>query len=210
MNTLLLNIDSPLQSWASYEGIYEKPTNKEPTKSGILGMICSAEGLLRDKAQARLIELNQLRMGVLVIQEGIPIKDYQIIGNGGLEEKNLYLIKTTPKNRIINKYYLANARFIVGLEYDDRNLLLKISKSLDNPKFHIYFGRKCCVPASRIVLGEGDGIVEKSLEDALKSIGNDRMILEDENGSIRSLDKPISFANGDKQYHFRRVRQECI
>ena len=44
MSTLVLRLAAPMQSWGSDSKYNIRKTNREPTKSGVLGMIAAALG----------------------------------------------------------------------------------------------------------------------------------------------------------------------
>ena len=77
MATLLLRLAAPLQSWGADSKFEIRKTNREPTKSGVIGLLAAALGLARDDDQA-LQRLNGLRFAVRVDQEGELLVDYHI------------------------------------------------------------------------------------------------------------------------------------
>ena len=60
MATLLLRLAAPMQSWGIDSKFDTRKTNREPTKSGVIGLLAAALGLRRDADQA-LERLNRLR-----------------------------------------------------------------------------------------------------------------------------------------------------
>jgi len=77
MATLLLRLAAPLQAWGSDSKFETRKTNREPTKSGVIGLLAAALGLRRDEREA-LARLAQLRFGVRVEREGQLLVDYHI------------------------------------------------------------------------------------------------------------------------------------
>ena len=47
MATLLLRLAAPLQSWGADSKFETRKTNREPTKSGVIGLLAAALGLRR-------------------------------------------------------------------------------------------------------------------------------------------------------------------
>lgn len=47
MATLLLRLAAPLQSWGSDSKFETRKTDREPTKSGVVGLLAAALGLRR-------------------------------------------------------------------------------------------------------------------------------------------------------------------
>lgn len=78
MNTLLLRLEGPMQSWGVQSRFGMRDTESEPSKSGVIGLLCAALGLPRS---ANLENLVALRMGVRVDREGKISVDYQTAQN---------------------------------------------------------------------------------------------------------------------------------
>ena len=81
-NTLLLRLEGPLQAWGDTSKFVIRRTMEAPTKSGVLGLLCCAMGLSREKAREGLPELNGLAMGVRIDRPGTRWWDYQTVGAG--------------------------------------------------------------------------------------------------------------------------------
>lgn len=152
--TLRLRLAGPLQSWGTRSRFTERDTANEPSKSGVLGMICAALGRSRDAA---LDDLISLRMGVRVDLPGRIERDYHTAAN---------VPNTEGKQRntvVSNRFYLADAAFLVGLE-GDGDLLKRIDGALQNPRWPLFLGRKACPPTPPISLG----VVESDLRAVLE------------------------------------------
>jgi CRISPR system Cascade subunit CasD len=172
-----------------------RDTGREPSKSGVVGLLCAALGRSRE---APVDDLTALRMGVRVDQEGTVTRDYHTAQNvlkasGGIKD-------TEPSNR----YYLTDARFLVGLQGADLDLLSTLHKALAQPVWPLYLGRKACVPGQPVWLKDGlrrDTALETVLARYpwLGACNHEpepqlRLILEDETGTEVRPDQPISFA----------------
>lgn len=48
MSTLLLRLAAPLQAWGTESKFESRRTQREPSKSGVIGMLAAALGLRRD------------------------------------------------------------------------------------------------------------------------------------------------------------------
>lgn len=202
MATLLLRLQGPMQSWGTTSRFDERDTQLEPSKSGVLGLICAALG--RDRSEP-VGDLAALRMGVRVDQEGVPMRDFQTIGGDRDPEKQKKSVLTASgdfrKDPVVSpRYYLSDAVFLVGLE-GGLPLLACIHDALHRPVWPLALGRKSFVPSVPVHLP--DGLVETELEQALTewpALAGDgtqarRLVLEDvSEGAIR-LDQPVaSFA----------------
>ena len=60
MATLLLRLAAPLQAWGADSKFETRKTAREPTKSGVIGLLAAALGLRRDETEP-LTRLAQLR-----------------------------------------------------------------------------------------------------------------------------------------------------
>lgn len=168
--TLLLRLVAPMQSWGVQSRFEIRDTVTEPTKSGVIGLICAALG--RDRTEP-IEDLAKLRMGVRIDREGIMRKEYQTalkVIQASSKNDNTGLKDCQPSTR----YYLADAAFLVGLEGEDKNLLKTIDVALQNPRWFLFLGRKSFVPSEPIFLPRGKKVnppylIEQSLEDALLS-----------------------------------------
>lgn len=193
MVTLLLRLQGPMQSWGSTSRFDERDTQLEPSKSGVLGLVCAALG--RDRSEP-VEDLAALRMGVRVDREGVPMRDYQtatgvVIASSGKADRERTVVSP--------RYFLADAVFLVGLE-GERSLLRRIHVALGRPMWPLALGRKSFVPSAPVQLP--DSLVDAPLAQALtqwpllvgkrESDGWPRGLLEDETeGSVR-LDQPIA------------------
>lgn len=148
MATLLMRLQGPMQSWGTTSRFDERDTQLEPSKSGVLGLVCAALG--RDRSEP-LEDLASLRMGVRVDREGIPLRDYQT-ATGVLVASG----KADPRRTVVSpRHYLADAVFLVGLEGRDQALLERIQQALRAPFWPLCLGRKSFVPGSPVWLPEG-------------------------------------------------------
>jgi CRISPR system Cascade subunit CasD len=199
-----------MQSWGVQSRFSIRDTGREPSKSGVVGLLCAALGRPRD---APVRDLAALRMGVRVDQEGSVDYDYQTAmevlkaGSRGT--------KTTEPSR---RYYLADARFLVGLEGDDLPLLQGIHVALRDPRWPLYLGRKAFVPGEPVWLEDGlrpDETLRQALE-TFRWLGPDhqepetelRLVLEDPDGAQVRSDQPVSFAK--RHFAPRHVRTTFI
>ena len=220
MATLLLRLAAPLQAWGADSKFETRKTGREPTKSGVIGLLAAALGLRRDD-EAALQALAGLRFAVRVDQEGQLLADYHTAGNPLPHE----VARARAAGKTVNaqpyvthRYYLADAVFLAGLESDDEALLQKIAAALSRPVFPLFLGRRACPPTMPLCLG----IRQARLLDALQSEppqtaawhrtdGKSYRIVTDaapgEPGAAARRDLPLSFSPIHRQYGYRAVRQ---
>lgn len=137
MSTLLLRLAAPLQSWGTDSKFETRRTGKEPSKSGVIGLLAAALGRRRDES---VEDLNRLRFGVRVDQEGTLLRDYHTVK----AEKTAY---------ITERYYIQDAVFLAGLESEDDTLLRELEQALHAPAFPLFLGRRSCPPDYPLCLG---------------------------------------------------------
>ena len=168
MNTLLLRLAGPMQSWGTQSRFFTRDTGLEPSKSGVIGLLCAALGWGRETS---LEELAGLRMGVRVDRAGVMKMDYQTAGGGTLPDGSPYGVRRASDTRgetvLSDRYYLADADFLVGLESDDAGLLHRIEEALKRPVWQIYLGRKAFVPSVPVHI-PGGFRPDEDLETALR------------------------------------------
>ncbi|HOA25396.1 MAG TPA: type I-E CRISPR-associated protein Cas5/CasD [Aggregatilineales bacterium] len=210
--TLLLRLSGPMQSWGTQSRFDRRDTGREPSKSGVIGLLCAALGRPRTEP---VDDLASLRMGVRVDQPGRVEHDYHTASSD-----SFYLVSGKSESRTVvsNRYYLADAKFLVGLE-GDSGLLAELYAALRDPVWTLYLGRKAFVPGEPVWLPDGlwDGY---GLFDALGAypwLGDpDRskapaqlpVFYDDPAGYIVRTDVPLSFA--ERKFAQRRVSIEYI
>ncbi len=205
MNTLLIRLSAPMQSWGTQSRFTVRDTGLEPSKSGALGLLCAALGIDREDDD-RLQPLTSLRMGVRADREGLLQVDYHTAKDVRMANGK------TKDTELSNRYYLANAVFLVGLESEDLPLLERIQTALQKPVWALFLGRKSFVPGEPILLEDGLRKGE-TLEQALKDYPclckpekeKLRVVLEDKDGSIVRTDQPLSFSRERRKFAPRRV-----
>ncbi len=213
MNALLLRLAGPMQSWGTQSRFTIRDTGFEPSKSGVIGLICAALGRPR---LASIEDLAELRMGVRVDHEGNMASDYHT---------TLNVIKASgakpPLGEAVvsTRYYLAHADFLVGLEGDNLHLLEEIDAALANPRWSLYLGRKAFPLAEPVHLR--DGLRQnQELRQALlacprcqrtddNKITRLRLVLEDSAGEAVRIDQPVS-SFAERRFAPRHVRTEFV
>jgi len=209
-----------MQSWGTTSRFDQRDTGKEPSKSGVLGLLAAALGVDRGNWDG-LEPLARLVMGVRHDRPGVLKRDYQTAGCAA-SDSMIRADGSLSKDGVTSqRHYLADAVFLVGLEGPDLSLLKRIHAALQNPVWPLALGRKSYVPSETIWL-EG-GIVDVPLLAALMARpwlttkrGNEdvpgRLLisLESQDGSgVLRMDQPLSsFAT--RRFGARYVRSEWI
>lgn len=205
MPTLLLRLAGPMQSWGVESRFTVRDTAREPSKSGVIGLLCAALGRPRHEPVS---DLTDLIMGVRVDWEGVLAVDYHTA-------QNVYKSSGgRPKDtELSRRYYLQDAVFLVGLEGKDNKLLNHLHQALHSPHWPLSLGRKAFVPGLSIWLPDGlqKTPLLKTLEGYPLQVNKEhdesrqlRLVLEDPTGSLERQDVPLSFA--ERRFARRRLR----
>jgi CRISPR system Cascade subunit CasD len=209
-----------MQSWGTISRFAQRDTGKEPSKSGVIGLLAAALGIDREN-WTDLEPLTWLSMGVRHDRPGVPGRDYQTAGCGAADS----IIKangTQAKDGVVShRFYIADAAFLVALEGDDRPLLEKAHAHLKNPAWPLALGRKSYLPSEPICIE--NGLQDAPLRDVLARwpwITSPRkweelpakllVSFESEDGSgVLKMDQPLS-SFAERRFGARFVRSEWI
>lgn len=198
MSTLLLRFAGPMQAWGADSRFDIRKTNREPTKSGVVGLLAAALGMRRDEP---LDELAALRFGVRVDREGVLLRDF-------------HMVKGEKSSYVTTRYYLCDAAFLVGLYSRDKALMERLEDAVRHPAYPLFLGRRSCPPEGRICLGLRDMELEEALraetllvERKESELERMRFVLDDPTGGGRAHDVPVSYSPFDRQYAYRAVRE---
>ncbi len=220
MPTLLLRLTGPMQSWGTTSRFDQRDTGKEPSKSGVIGLIAAAMGIAREN-WVDLKPLTRLSMGIRHDRPGVPKRDYQTAGCATTDTIIKADGKPSKDGVPSQRDYLADAAFLVGLECEDRSLLERIHAALQNPVWTLALGRKSYVPSEPIWIE--NGLLDAPLHEALaqwpwiSSLRKCEVLPEqllvsfesaDESGVLR-MDQPLS-SFAERRFGSRFVRSELI
>lgn len=203
MDTLLLQLVAPLQSWGVQSLYGDRDSALEPSKSGVVGLLCAALGRDRTKPIA---DLASLRMAVRVDREGRLSTDFHKAEplDGNLKSAS------DDKVTIGNRHYLADAAFLVALE-GERPILQAVQAALKHPVYMLYLGRKAFPPSASVYLENGlhENVGFQQVLSAYPPVATSaperrRVVIEDPNGEMIVNDQPISFA--ERRFAPRKVR----
>jgi len=124
--------------------------------------------------------------------------------------------KSEGETVLSERFFLADASFLVGLE-GDKTLLLQVKSALEHPVWALSLGRKSFVPSVPIL---GKGPFEGTLQEVLaqqplplhgkincpKTL---RAVMEVPFGEGEPrADQPVSFALGNREFAVRHVKME--
>lgn len=208
-STLLFQLSGPLQAWGVQSHFGVRDSGREPSKSGVIGLLCAA---LARPRHAPLDDLVSLKMGVRIDHEGRMSMDFHTA-------QNIYRAdgKSLKDTEVSRRYYLEDARFLVGLE-GEMLLLQELEQALRRPQWLLYLGRKAFVPGNPVWLPEGLR-PEEDLFTALKDypwLGTKntlkpeqlRIVIEGADGFQVRPDVPLSFT--ERSFTTRRVSVDFV
>jgi CRISPR system Cascade subunit CasD len=221
MPTLLLRLAGPMQSWGTTSRFDQRDTGKEPSKSGVLGLVAAALGVDREN-WTDLEPVTHLAMGVRHDRPGVLKRDYQTAGCASADT----IIKADGAQAkgggvVSQRFYMADAAFLVGLECEEHSLLERIHAALRNPFWPLALGRKSYVPAESVWIDRGlqDGSLRSTLENwpwigkrrAWEALPEKLLVsFESEDGSgVLKMDQPLS-SFAERRFGARFVRSEWI
>jgi CRISPR system Cascade subunit CasD len=180
-------------------------TEREPTKSGVVGLIAAAMGRRRTDD---IDDLTNVKFGVRIDQAGKLLRDFHTAKT--LDGKQAF---------VSDRYYLSDAVFIAGIESDD-TLLNEIDYAIKHPAFPLFLGRRSCPPSGRVSLGIREGVsLREALEneswhahDSYKKKQSNVVYLDmivdgepDEDNLFLRRDEPVSYDQTYRKYGFREV-----
>jgi CRISPR system Cascade subunit CasD len=208
MSVLLMRLAGPMQSWGTRSRFTNRDTGLEPSRSGIVGLLCAALGRARDQP---IDDFRPLTMAVRVDREGRLMRDYHTAQNVRRADPS----KGTQETVLSERFYLADADFLVAME-GERAFLELLDAALRRPVWPLCLGRKAFVPALPIA----EGIVEIDWRTALEHHPWRKRHRRD-NAPVKPLrgvievpygtgeprdDDPLSFLSRERRFAVRHVR----
>lgn len=210
-----------MQSWGTASRFTQRDTGFEPSKSGVIGLLCAALGKPRLEQPEHLDQwpalatLADLQMGVRIDRAGSVGVDFQTAGGGKLAGRKYGVARVEGGlfgSVMSHRYFLQDASFLVGLCGPDHGLLEQLHQALAAPVWQLCLGRKAYAPAVPPYLK--DGLVAQDLRSALAAYPlpadadpEVRVCLEetDSMGSEPRMDQPLDFARRRFVRRYTRV-----
>lgn len=147
-----------------------RPTDRIPSKSQIIGLICAALGWNRDDSRIHGLS-DRLGVAVRTDRAGVVNNDFQTIhGTYGDTHDRMRTanghFRAAGSGLDSRRGYLCDAAFLIAVTGSDEDLAM-IYEALQDPAELLYLGRKNCVPSVPVipVFVEYD-----SVEDALSHV----------------------------------------
>lgn len=206
MTTLLLRLAGPLQSWGDSSRFAQRHTRREPTKSGIIGMLAAAQGRRRTHPVEDLV---RLQFAVRTDQPGSVLRDFH----------TAIRWETGESMPLSDRYYLEDAVFVAGVS-GDAGLIGALATAVRSPCWAPYLGRRSCPPAQPVFMGVVADDVRTAVRDAAwqaserhqRALARTGAVLPiradaaaQERGSETMRDVPASFDPRRREYGWREV-----
>ena len=223
MSGLVLRLAAPLQSWGEHSAFADRDTLRFPTRSGLIGLFASAQGMRRGESLSRY---DPLRLTVRVDRPGITLSDFHTVGGGRARNGTVLTAeggRRSPATATIvtRRHYLSDAVFVVAVEGEDE-VLQPLAAALAKPHWQPYLGRRSCPPDQPLLLRAGAG---DPVGDLATKVPVPRHLRRDPDGGVHPgeldfvfegarddatvmtelADVPDSFARLDRRYRTRAV-----
>ena len=225
---LLLWLEAPLQSWGHDSKFGRRDSLDFPTKSGVLGLLCSARGAGGEEREW-LEAWADLDMQVMAYipkdKQGQPrprqplMRDFHMVGSGYDQQDpwaSLLIPKTSEGKKAVGggtkmtyRYYLQDMAYAVAIQ-GPSIFIDEAAESLVSPVWDLYLGRKNCVPTEFIVQGvfaTAESALQRGeqlAEDKTRALTFSVKQGEHEGEVLTLNDVPLQFGE-HKKYRDRRV-----
>ena len=218
----LMRLKAPMQSWGNDTARFTdggvRGTNPFPTYSGIIGLVASCMGINQKRnpeAYAELIERIDY-VGSFAHKTFPIITDYQTMG-GGYDTSDPIQKKMFPRtadgsipvgkvnvqgismSNLSIREYIEDADFFVVLRTEGDDYTERLVSRLKNPTWFPYYGRACCIPTTRLFVGQYETLNEaidvvKGLHDVTRLIAYLSKKPDDKHSPIVQYDTPTTHA----------------
>lgn len=189
MEFLLFQIYSPIVSWGEIAVGGERQSARHPSKSAIIGLVSAALGIKRSEDERLNSLAESLGVAVQLHSAGSVLKDFHTAQVPRKENKVVHktrkaelMVSTDKIGTILSRReYRCDSYSVVAVYLKNETseiLLADIKKALCEPTFHLYFGRKACVPALPLAPVK---INSNTVKEAFDQYDNDFILPIDEN-----------------------------
>ncbi|MAE15844.1 MAG: type I-E CRISPR-associated protein Cas5/CasD [Deltaproteobacteria bacterium] len=158
-NCLVFQLYGPLCSWGTVAVGEVRPTDSQPTKSAVTGLVAAALGIRRDEEERQRRLVQGYGMAVRTDLPGTLVRDFHtaevpsatsLKGSPHRTRRDELLVLRPSDNPVISyREYRCDALHTVALweRPDAPHPLGEIAAALERPRFTLYLGRKSCPSA---------------------------------------------------------------
>jgi len=173
---LALLFDAPMQSWGHASRFERRTTALHPTRSGVFGLLAAALGINkheRGAEETRLARYSHVSLTTVALprldrrrapRPMVRLDDYHTVAftrEAGANPSRVVALQARARNPInaedrgseikpTHRHYLLDARFGVLID-GPADLLTELAAALRDPVWGVWFGRKCCLPATPVL-----------------------------------------------------------
>jgi len=182
MQWLFVNLIGGLASFGGVAPGGVRDTEREASRSALLGLCAAAFGIRRDEVERQRELAAVLAFGVRVGAKTELMRDYHtaqapeesaLKGRPRQSRRDELCVPKDKLNTVLSdRYYYANYVATVGIQSESADVLDELASALRRPKFVLYLGRKSCPlawPLSPLRLQASDWIAGLRAFDAEQS-----------------------------------------
>ncbi|MDD2661112.1 MAG: type I-E CRISPR-associated protein Cas5/CasD [Methylococcales bacterium] len=211
----VIRLSGGMQAWGLDSQYTYRNSGLFPSKSGILGLCCAAQGLDRgsDAENEWLSKASSCGMTAISIPKLLPFGDRKTpISVRRIEDfhtvANTKTAKGDLKDALTYRQYICDAEFIVLL-YMPTGLANNLKADLENPKWGVWLGRKACIPSAPVFAGICENIEEVSHQflsgKPLQAFTYQQEVKSFQEGTDTLNDIPVCFSIESRSYKPRRL-----
>ncbi|WP_030462531.1 type I-E CRISPR-associated protein Cas5/CasD [Kitasatospora sp. NRRL B-11411] len=147
MTGILAHLSAPMQSWGLQAEHNIHPTEKHPTRSGLIGLFASALGRSSDHPNP---DLQHLGFTIRIDRLGQREVDFHTIGGGlpphlAVPSADGSLRKEGTSTIVTERAYRTGAAFTLAVT-GPADTIDRAARALANPVYAPYLGRRSCPP----------------------------------------------------------------
>jgi len=212
---LVIRLSGGMQAWGLDSQYTYRNSGLFPTKSGVLGLCCAAQGLDRGS----VAESEWLAQAVLCSMTTIAISKLRSTGDKQtpisvrrIEDfhtvANTKTAKGDTKDALTYRQYICDAEFIVLLNMSSE-LADDLKADLEDPRWGVWLGRKACIPSAPVFAGicaNLDEVSEQFLSGKpLHAFTYQQEVDGFPAGTDTLQDVPVNYSIDNRTYGLRRI-----
>ncbi len=152
---LVFQLYAPLVSWGTQAVGQERPGENHPSRSALLGLLAAALGIDRQDEPSHAALSEACRFGIKQLAPGLALRDFHTaqvppaMKKANHRQTRRDELREDKLSTILSfRGYQQDALSIVAVQATgERWSIEDLQQALRQPRYHLYFGRKACVPA---------------------------------------------------------------
>lgn len=152
---LVFQLYAPLAAWGTQAVGQERPIESHPSRSALLGLLAAALGIERSDEGRHQALSDACRFGIKLLTPGLALRDFHTTQVPPESRKVHHLCTRRDELRaeklgtmLSFRSYRQDAASIVAATIESAEWTLKdLLAALQEPRYHLYLGRKACPPA---------------------------------------------------------------